>query len=297
MTTTGSAGFWCLAVCRNSRPFIPGSLRSVRTRCTGSEASSFNPVSASPAESVLKPSSPRFSSSSRRILASSSMMRMVGIWLAHVGTGALARPSRAWLGSCLRLAAFFERKEECKHRAASWGVLDMDCPMMTVHDLRNNGEAESYAGFLRGHKWVEDFFAQCVGNTGAGVSQAEFHTFTPILHGRLNLDPQRAAGVFVLHGLVGVLHEIEEGLLAQAFVERNGRQVLCVVAFDAHRFTHILVARLRSASKLSAVKAISDNLQDAIKKRDQVRRMRLRVKRTSKIQKLGNQGAEPVDFG
>src|ERR1035437_2868131 len=120
------------------------------------------------------------------------MMRMVGIWLARVGTGALARPSRAQLGSCLRLDGFFERKEECKHGAAPWGVLDMDRPMMTVHDLRNDGEAQSHTGFLRGHKRVENFLAQFVGNAGAGVGQAEFHSFPTILRSGLNLDPQRA---------------------------------------------------------------------------------------------------------
>src|SRR6267143_4169599 len=99
----------------------------------GSELSNFNPVSASPAERVLRPSSPRFSSSNRRILASSSMMRMVGIGLAHVGTGALARPSRAQLGSCMRLDGFSEWKEDREDGAAFRSILDMDRPMMPVH--------------------------------------------------------------------------------------------------------------------------------------------------------------------
>src|SRR5208337_399243 len=221
MTTTGSVTFCRLAVCRNSSPLMPGSFRSVRTRWTGSEASSFNPVSASPAESVLKPSSPRFSSSRRRILASSSMMRMVGIRLARVGTGALARPSRTQLGSRLGLASFIQRKEERKHRAAPWRIPDMDRPVMAVYDLRNDGQAQLYSGFLRGHKWVENFFAQFVGNAGAGVGQAEFHSFSIVLCGGLNLDAQRARVARVLHGFVGILHQIEEGLLAQAFVERD----------------------------------------------------------------------------
>src|SRR6267143_5986558 len=103
----------------------------------GSELSNFNPVSASPAERVLRPSSPRFSSSNRRILASSSMMRIVGIWLARVGTGALARPSRAQLGSCLRLDGFSQRKEDREYSPAFRSILDTNRPVMPVHDLRH----------------------------------------------------------------------------------------------------------------------------------------------------------------
>ncbi len=155
---------------------------------------------------------------------------------------------------------------------------------MTVHDLRNDGKAQPHAGFLRGHKRVENFFAQLVGNAGASVGQAQFHSFSIIQSRGANLDSQCAAVrvVVVLHGFVGILHQIEEGLLAQAFVERNQRQSALVVALDAHRFT---------------CKTLGDNLQDAIEKGGQVRGMRLRMQRTSEVQKLGDQGAEPVDFG
>ncbi len=45
----------------------------------GFSRSSFSPVSASPAENVVNPSSPRFNSSRRRILASSSTIRIAGM--------------------------------------------------------------------------------------------------------------------------------------------------------------------------------------------------------------------------
>src|SRR5208337_4099500 len=165
------------------------------------------------------------------------MMRMVGIRLARVGTGALACPGRAQLGSRLRLASFIQREKKRKHRATPWRILDMDRPMMAVHDLRNNGEAEPYAGLLRGHKRVENLFAQLVGNTRAGVGEAEFQSFPIVLCSASNLDPQRAGVIPILHGLVGVLNKIEEGLLAQALVERDGRQPAGVVTLDAHRIT------------------------------------------------------------
>src|SRR5271170_5676679 len=111
----------------------------------GSEWSSFSPVSASPAERVLKPSSPRFSSSRRRILASSSMMRMVGIESSSVVSRYspvvrcslfVVRRSRRFLilnrltlsgGGFLHgigLANLLQREEECKYCAAPGGILD-----------------------------------------------------------------------------------------------------------------------------------------------------------------------------
>src|SRR6267378_2084096 len=72
------------------------------------------------------------------------------------------------------------------------------------------------------------------GNTRTCVSQAEFHSLPIVLRSALNFDTQPAAVVSVQHGFVGVLHEIEEGLFAQAFVERNERQPARVVAFDLH---------------------------------------------------------------
>src|SRR5208283_2333922 len=246
----------------------------------GSEASSFNPVSASPAESVLKPSSPRFSSSRRRILASSSMIRIVGMWLARVGTNALARSRRdsrprlsrrAELGSYLRFDGLFERKEKCKYSAALRRVLDMDRPMMTVHDLRYDGKAQSYASLLRGHKRVENLFAQLVGHAGTSVGKAQFHAFLIIPCSKLNTGPQRAAVVLILHGFVGVLHEIEEGLLAQAFVKRNERQSAGVVALYAHGLIRLGLG----------IETPGDNLQHAIEKRGQVRGLPLRMQRTS----------------
>src|SRR5271170_6753581 len=265
---------------------MPGSFRSVSTRCTVSEASSFNPVSASPAESVLNPSSPRFSSSSRRILASSSIIRMVGIVLvglgrAGVGTGALPRPSRAKLSSCQRLYGFLKRKEKRKHRTALRRVLNMDRPVMSVHDLRNDGEAEPDAGFLRGHKRIENFFSQIFRYAGTAVGKTQLNSLAIVLRDGSNVNPQRSAVIFVLHGFVSVLHEIKKGLLAQAFVERNERQSTGIVAFDAHRFPR---------------KTRSDNLQDTIKQGGQVRGIRLRMKRTSEVQKLGNQSTQPIDL-
>src|SRR6266404_8123082 len=97
--------------------------------------------------------------------------------------------------------------------------------------------------------------------------------------------------VSVLHGFIGVLHEIEEGLFAQAFVERNEWKSVGVVALQEHGFARLLCAR-----RLLASKAIRDNLQDAIEQSNQIRGMRFGVQRTSEIQKLGDERTEAVDL-
>ena len=73
--------------------------------------------------------------------------------------------------------------------------------------------------------------------------------------------------VLILHGFVGILHQIEEGLLAQAFVERNERQSAGVVALDAHRLGLLLFR----------IEAIGNRLQNTIEKGGQVRGMRFGV--------------------
>src|SRR6266436_338766 len=116
------------------------------------------------------------------------MMRIVGIWLARVGTVALARPSRAQLGSYMRLDGLFERKEKREHSAAPRSVLHTNRPMMPVDDLRHDGKPQPHSGFLGGHKRVENLFAQFFGNSGTGVAQAEFHTFAIVLKCGLDVD-------------------------------------------------------------------------------------------------------------
>ncbi len=88
----------------------------------------------------------------------------------------------------MRLAGFFERKEKREHSAAPRSVLDSNRPMMPVHDLRNDGEPQSHTRFLRGHKRVENLFAQFFGNARTRVSQAKFHAFAIILNCGLDVD-------------------------------------------------------------------------------------------------------------
>src|ERR1700690_342179 len=280
ITTIGSAAFCRLADCKNSSPLTPGNLRSVRTRSTVSEASSFNPVSASPAESALNPSSPRFNSSNRRILASSSMMRIVGMLgrvgsSASVGTGDLARgpqrarfwraggvdrPSRAHLGSRLRLNRFYQWKENRQHPPSLRCILDADRPLMPINNLRHDRKPQSNAGFLRRHKRIEDLLTKRVRHTRPSIGQHKLYSVAIILRRQPNLDPQRASVIF--HRFIGILHQIEKRLLAQAFVERNQRKVGGIMTFDLHWLPF---------------PAHRNNIEDAIENRRQVSRLPLRV--------------------
>src|SRR6266481_4018314 len=116
------------------------------------------------------------------------MMRMVGIWLARVGTGALARPSRAQLSSCMRLDGFFKRKKKREHSAAPRSILHTNRPMMPVYDLRNDGKPQPHSGFLSSNKRVENLFAQFFGNARTSVGQPQFHAFPIVLNCRLDVD-------------------------------------------------------------------------------------------------------------
>jgi len=178
------------------------------------------------------------------------------------------------------LFGFLQRKEDCEYRSTCWRIVYMNRPVMTVHDLRNDGETKAHSRFFRGHKRIEDFLAQFFGNARTGVGQAQLYSFSIFLDDGLNLDSQRATG---FHGFIGILHQIEEGLLAQALIERNEWKIARVFALHAHR--------------LFAGKTRGNNLQHAIKQRSQVGGIRLRMQRAGEVEKLGHEGAKPVDLG
>src|SRR5579859_5697377 len=221
MTTTGKAAFWRLMVCRNSRPFIPGSLRSVRTRSMEFSRSSLRPVSASSAEKVVNPSSPRFNSSRRRILASSSTIRIAGMF----ASSSIPQISRDHQMSSLTHGSFvgggWEKYYEMSagarcagfpraSRAIAGGIarsFDADRAVMSIDNFRNDGQPQADAAFFRGHKRVEDLFPQLRWNARTGVVNAQFDSLnaTGIAHPRRRfprLNAQHAAAG--AHGVVGI---------------------------------------------------------------------------------------------
>src|SRR5258706_488210 len=183
ITTTGNAALWRLMGCRNSRPFMPGSLRSVNTKSMGFSLSNLRPVLASSAEKVVKPSSPLF-------------RRNAGSVISH---------------------AFFD--------------------------------SVNFAVSPAGPRFPA-------------------------------LDTQLPAGG--AHGVIGILHDIHECLLAQALIERHERQIGTVVFLYSNR---------RSFPELS------DVIQGTIEDRGDVRRREIGVQGTREIQETRDQRAQPVGLG
>src|SRR5215472_12028388 len=222
---TGSAAFWRLTVCRNSSPFIPGSFRSVTTRSMGSALSILSPVSASPAEKVTNPSSPRFNSSKRRIFASSSTIKIAGISLES----SICLCSRNHQMSLVRrhrgLAGSGKKYYKARARPLAFGrvavrAFNANRSMVAINNLRNDRQAKSNTSLLGGHKRIENLLAQLLGNAGPRICDTHFNAvcasafarFPPGFH---RLDSQNASALRA-HGIVRVLHDVDEGLLAQA---------------------------------------------------------------------------------
>src|SRR3990172_5357587 len=147
----------------NSRADMPGSLRSVRTRSTCSLARMVSAVSASGVENVWKPASPRSSSSRRRMRASSSMMRMLGMVFAGLSAVLGARQSGDWpatAGRRIRGHTFFGRSlraqgfrvsgqgKEKDEAGAGCSGSQFDRATMLVDDFGDDGKAEADAGLF-----------------------------------------------------------------------------------------------------------------------------------------------------
>src|SRR6266481_9627064 len=196
ITTTGNAALCRFTPCRNSKPFIPGSLRSVTTRSTVFSRRSFSPVSASPADSVLKPSSPRFNSSRRRIFASSSTIRMVGICLA------IARCFLALLRCSL--VARGEKDHEPGSPLTVAGILEANRSVVPVNNPGDDRQSQSHTGFLGGHKRVKDLFPQFHRNSRPRVFDPHLYSVTVHGVGSRHRDAQFSATA--AHRIISILN-------------------------------------------------------------------------------------------
>src|SRR5579862_29229 len=221
-------------LCRNSRPFMPGSFRSVSTRSMEFSLSNLRPVSASPAESVVKPSSPRFNSSRRRIFASSSTIRMEGI--APVASFRLYSRNHQMRALSCRSAFVHRWKKYHEHGAcAVSGTLNADRPVMPIHDLRNDRQTQAYSSLLRRHKWIKNLLPQFEWNTRPRVFNANLDSAgiaavcRRLHHLHAQHSPARA------HRVIRILHDVHEGLLAQALIQRHLRQISLVVLLHLNR--------------------------------------------------------------
>src|SRR5947209_9329938 len=213
---TGTEAFRRLASCRNSRPFIPGSFKSVTIRSTGSRRKHFNPVSASGAIDTVWPSSPRLISRRRRILGSSSTIKMLGIRvvLVHV---------------CFHFRLHL-RKDNLEAGAMTGLAGHPNCAAMRIDDFGHNRQPQTYSTFFGSNKWIENLLFHLRWNSWAGVLDLHDHS-APLLSA-IRTNPEDQGSALFPHGLAGIQYEIIENLLAKLFIHHGGRQIRRIITLD-----------------------------------------------------------------
>ena len=102
-----------------------------------------------------------------------------------------------------------------------------------IDNFRNDGEPQSHAGLLRGDKRIEDLFAKLRWNSRPGIEHSHFDAAPLASFARPNRNAQPAPGL--AHGVVGILHQIDEDLLGEIFVQRHRRQFVFVAPLDLDR--------------------------------------------------------------
>src|SRR5271155_5121548 len=138
---------------------------------------------------------------------------------------------------CLRDASFFARRKK-HYEACALGLARSpatfyaNSAMMAVHNPGDNRQPQAHAGFLRGHKRIEDLFPQILLNAWPRVLNPHLNPVAVGVAGPQCRDPQRASAI--AHGIIGILNQIHERLLTKTLIQGNRRQVRFVLPLDAH---------------------------------------------------------------
>src|SRR5947209_1204581 len=200
---TGTEAFRRLASCRNSRPFIPGSFKSVTIRSTGSRRKHFNPVSASGAIDTVWPSSPRLISRSRRILGSSSTIKMLGIRvvLMHV---------------CFHFRLHL-RKDNLEAGAMTGLAGHSNCAAMRIDDFGHNRQPQTYSTFFGSNKRIENLLLHLRRNPRPRILNLNHHPL-PLLSA-IGANPDDQISTLLSHGLAGIQKKVVKDLLTQFFID------------------------------------------------------------------------------
>src|SRR5581483_1077894 len=123
---------------------------------------------------------------------------------------------------------FLCRKKKHKTGASARCVLHADEAVVLVHDLGNNGQPQSYAGLLGGDEWIEYLLTQLRRNPRTCVLDSHFHSLAFICLSRRNFYAKSSP--FASHGLVSILHQIDESLLAKILIQRRRQWLLRIFA-------------------------------------------------------------------
>src|SRR5579863_2632167 len=175
--------------CRVSRPSIPGSQTSSRTRSKSCLPRISRPASPLSASEALKPSSSSTPFSDWRIVGSSSTMRMLCML---VDGGRDNRFGHDWQLNYESRAyglIFFHTNR---------AVVIFDYP---IHD----GESQTGAALLGGEIWHEQTLFQFAGNSVTGVGDSEFNHIAVRKQHRRNLDLAKKS---IVHGFCSIVYQI-----------------------------------------------------------------------------------------
>src|ERR1700728_1443835 len=157
---------------------------------------------------------------------------------------------------------------------------DADRTLMSINNFRDDGQSQADAAFLGGHEGIKDLFPQLQRNPRPGVRNAHFDPVESAAATALgtrfaDIDEKLAsAGT---HGIVAILHNINECLLAQALIQRHQWQIRLIL------FLH---------PNLSSLPKLRHIIQGTIENRGDVLRRQIRVQRTGEIQEARDQGAQ-----
>src|ERR1700741_2800568 len=163
--------------------------------------------------------------------------------------------------------------------AASITRVNSDRAVMSIDNLRHNGQSQADAAFLRSHNRVEDLFPQVRRNARTSIFTAQFDT----VHAAASLGPSPRLPRLDAqhtsaraHGIVGVLHQVHECLLAQTLIHGHERKMRLVFSLHANG---------------STFPQLSDVIQGTIENGGDVLRCQVRVERAREIQKTRDQRA------
>src|ERR1700733_5489466 len=109
---------------------------------------------------------------------------------------------------------------------------DANRTLMSINNFRDDGQSQADAAFLGGHEGIKDVFPQLHRNPRPGVCNAHFDPVEPAAVTALrtrfaDIDEKLAsAGT---HGIVAILHNINECLLAQVLTQRHQWQIRLIL--------------------------------------------------------------------
>ena len=90
---------------------------------------------------------------------------------------------------------------------------------MLIHDLETIDSPSPDARLLGSHKRIKNLLAHFRRDSRSSILQPHLNSMAPVRARDRSLHPE--SPTFAAHGLIRILHEIQEHLLAKILVERH----------------------------------------------------------------------------